>query len=142
MDDPDFLPPATDAETGVALDKPEGLPLNHRLRAEALVAKGEATDPNGEITDEFIAATAERLDAEKAGAEADAADAPEDADPLKTIPILTDHVAAVEDLAELAALRAREVGGKNRAGALDVIDARIAALSKTAGTGGQIENEE
>lgn len=55
--------PATDAN-GVALDRPEGLPINHRLRAEALVGLGLKTDEGGVVSDELIADTAERLAAE------------------------------------------------------------------------------
>lgn len=54
-------PPAMTPE-GVALDG--GYPANLRLRAEALVADGKAEDPLGHVTPEFIAATAERLEAE------------------------------------------------------------------------------
>jgi len=41
----------------------DGLPLNHRLRAEELVRAGDRSDPGGMISDEMIAETAERLKA-------------------------------------------------------------------------------
>lgn len=43
-------------------------PLNHRLRAEALATAGVATDPDGAVSDELIAATKDRLAQEKADA--------------------------------------------------------------------------
>jgi hypothetical protein len=48
---------------GVYLDA-HGLPLNHRLRAEALVAAGLNEDPGSLLEPERIAETAERLQAE------------------------------------------------------------------------------
>jgi len=53
-------------EDGVHLYGEGGLPLNHRLRAEALVAAGEKKDPDGLISPELIADTAERMAAETA----------------------------------------------------------------------------
>jgi len=59
--------PATPREDGVFLAGDE-LPLNHRLRAEALVAAGATKDPAGIIAAELIADTAARLKAEAAAA--------------------------------------------------------------------------
>lgn len=61
------LPPAMDAETGVAMDGE--FPHNHRLRAEAMAAAGVETDEAGLISDELIADAKERLAREKAAAE-------------------------------------------------------------------------
>lgn len=61
----DWSPPKYDPETGVYHDGDHELPINHRLRAEALVAAGETTDPGKLITDELIADTADRLDRER-----------------------------------------------------------------------------
>jgi hypothetical protein len=55
--------PAAPREDGVFLDGHD-LPLNHRLRAEALVAAGLDKDPGGLIEPERIAETTERLRAE------------------------------------------------------------------------------
>lgn len=55
-------------ETGVAFDG--DYPANARLRAEALAADGKASDPTGIVSDELIAATADRVASEKAEAEA------------------------------------------------------------------------
>lgn len=78
--------PATD-KNGVALDAPGGLPINHRLRAEALVAQGLSTDEAGIIADDLIADTAERLaneaKAEKAVAKSKKSEAPT-AEPAST----------------------------------------------------------
>jgi hypothetical protein len=57
-----------DIDDGVAIEGAAGLPHNHRLRAEALVAKGKAEDPDGIISPELIADTKERLAREKAPA--------------------------------------------------------------------------
>lgn len=66
------LPPAMDAETGVAMDGE--FPHNHRLRAEAMARAGVETDEAGVITDELIAETVERLKRDDAAAaKADAA---------------------------------------------------------------------
>lgn len=51
------------ADNGFAMA--DGFPLNHRLRGEALVAAGLAEDPAGHVTPDFIADTADRLDAER-----------------------------------------------------------------------------
>ena len=59
-------------EDGVHLNGEDGLPLNHRLRAEALVAAGKHEDLSGLIGKELIADTRKRLAAE-AAAEAAAA---------------------------------------------------------------------
>lgn len=53
-------------EDGVHIYGEGGLPLNHRLRAEAFVAAGEKKDPAGLISAELIADTAKRLAAEAA----------------------------------------------------------------------------
>jgi hypothetical protein len=55
-------------QNGTFLAGAAGLPANHRLRAEVLVAAGKAEDPDGIITEELIADTAARLNAEKAAA--------------------------------------------------------------------------
>lgn len=60
---------------GVHLAGKAELPANHRLRAEALVERKEAKDPDGIVTDELIVDTAERLEREAtAAAEAAAAE--------------------------------------------------------------------
>ena len=68
-------PPIHQQETGIAMAG--NYPLNHRLRAEALVADGKETDPDKMVDDATIADTKARLQAEqdeaKAKAEADAA---------------------------------------------------------------------
>lgn len=51
--------PATVTQDGVHLHGE--FPVNHRLRAEAIVKKGRKTDPDGLITEDFIAETAKRL---------------------------------------------------------------------------------
>jgi hypothetical protein len=56
--------PALD-DNGHELDGEHSLPINHRLRAEALAKKGRKSDPGELISDELIAETRERLDAEK-----------------------------------------------------------------------------
>lgn len=56
-------PPAIIAETGVAMDG--DYPHNHRLRAEALAKAGEASDPDGIVTDELIADAGERIEREE-----------------------------------------------------------------------------
>lgn len=58
---------------GVQLDGASQLPHNHRLRAEALVAKGRKTDPDGLIDDELIADTANRIARERTAAQAETA---------------------------------------------------------------------
>ncbi len=66
-DDTEYQPPEVDEATGVSLHK--GLPVNRRLRAEALVAAGETTDPEGMVDDDTIADTAKRLAGEETEAE-------------------------------------------------------------------------
>ncbi|MBA2718521.1 MAG: hypothetical protein H0U52_04630 [Chloroflexi bacterium] len=56
-------PPAIEADTGIALDG--DYPVNHRLRAERLVAEGKTSDPGGVISDELIAGTVTRMEGEK-----------------------------------------------------------------------------
>ena len=68
-------------DDGVHLYGEGGLPLNHRLRAEALVAAGAAEDPDGLIGPELIADTAKRLAAEAAEAAEEAAADPPIIDP-------------------------------------------------------------
>lgn len=51
---------------GIATEGASGYPHNHRLRAEAFVADGIETDPDGLISDELIADTRARLEAEAA----------------------------------------------------------------------------
>lgn len=63
-DAPEWSPPKHEAGTGIALYG--DLPLNHRLRAEALADAGATEDPDGLITPELIADTAARLEAERA----------------------------------------------------------------------------
>ena len=55
-------PPET-RKDGVAMEA--GLPANHRLRAEALVANGKTEDPGGIISKALIADTKERIKALK-----------------------------------------------------------------------------
>jgi len=62
----DWSPPATEAETGVALSTEGGLPLNSRLRAEALAKAGAEKDEEGLVSPELIAETRDRLQAEEA----------------------------------------------------------------------------
>jgi len=57
--------PAEPGKDGVYTDEHQ-LPLNHRLRAEALAKAGKTKDPGGQVTAELIAATAARLEAEAA----------------------------------------------------------------------------
>lgn len=64
----EWSPPKVREEDGVQLQGDSGLPANHRLRAEALVARGARSDPDGIISKELIADTAKRLQAEKAEA--------------------------------------------------------------------------
>ncbi|HYD12734.1 MAG TPA: hypothetical protein VEC11_07790 [Allosphingosinicella sp.] len=61
--------PAKPRQDGVFLDEHK-LPLNHRLRAEALAQAGAPEDPGGQVSPEVIADTAARLEAEKADAAA------------------------------------------------------------------------
>lgn len=56
--------PATEEGTGIALDG-NGLPVNHRLRAERLADDGKDSDPHGEISDALIADAKGRLAAER-----------------------------------------------------------------------------
>ncbi|MBA3668432.1 MAG: hypothetical protein H0W65_12060 [Sphingomonas sp.] len=56
-------PPSIEADTGIALDG--DYPVNHRLRAERLVAEGKTSDPGGVIDDELIADTATRMEGDK-----------------------------------------------------------------------------
>jgi hypothetical protein len=68
--DPDapMNPPKTTSEGVAVIETPNGeYPVNHRLRAEAMARDGLTTDKDGRISDELIAATAERLDREEAG---------------------------------------------------------------------------
>lgn len=65
----DFSPEALEEGTGVALTG-DGLPVNHRLRAERLAAMGATTDDAGLIDDDLIANTSDRLAAEQAVADA------------------------------------------------------------------------
>lgn len=60
----DWSPARTDPETGIALDGHD-LPVNHRLRAEALADMGKDEDPTGDISPELIANTKARLTAER-----------------------------------------------------------------------------
>ena len=53
-------PPATDPETGVAMDG--DFPHNHRLRAEALAKAGKDSDPDGLVSDDLIADASARLE--------------------------------------------------------------------------------
>lgn len=55
--------PAKPREDGVFVHA-DDLPINHRLRAEALVAAGAGEDPEGLIGSELIANTKARLEAE------------------------------------------------------------------------------
>ena len=66
-DAPEWSPPKHDAETGVALYR--DLPLNHRLRAEALADAGETEDLDGLITPELISDASNRLAADRAAEE-------------------------------------------------------------------------
>jgi len=59
----EILPPATNDQGFALLD---AYPLNLRLRAEALVKDGKETDDAGLVSDDDIAATKVRLDAEEA----------------------------------------------------------------------------
>jgi hypothetical protein len=54
----------------------EGLPANHRLRAEVLAKLGKTEDATGYVSPELIADAAARLDAEKAEEEKAEATAP------------------------------------------------------------------
>ena len=67
-------------DDGIHLAGEADLPANHRLRAEALVAAGRKTDPDGIIGKRLIADTADRLKAEAAAAAAE----PERATPETT----------------------------------------------------------
>jgi len=67
-DEPEFNPPAIDAETGVAMDG--DYPANIRLRAEALARDGKTSDPDGLIGDELIADAARRVKHDDADARA------------------------------------------------------------------------
>jgi hypothetical protein len=60
---------------GIATEGASELPHNHRLRAEALVARKATEDPDGLISPELIADTKDRLDREAKAAEK--ANAPE-----------------------------------------------------------------
>ena len=51
---------------GVQLEGESMLPHNHRLRAEVLAKRGSKVDPDGLITPELIADTADRLANESA----------------------------------------------------------------------------
>jgi hypothetical protein len=57
-------PPAVEPESGIAIDG-DGLPVNHRLRAERLADAGKDSDPGGVISDELIADAKERLERER-----------------------------------------------------------------------------
>lgn len=65
---------------GVYLAGASELPANHRLRAEALAARGVKKDPDGIISEALIADTAERLKAEAKAAAADQAPATKGSD--------------------------------------------------------------
>lgn len=60
----DWSPAKVDEETGIALDGHD-LPLNHRLRAEALADAGETSDPADTVSPELIADAADRLERER-----------------------------------------------------------------------------
>lgn len=60
---------------GVQLEGEALLPHNHRLRAEALAAKGRKSDPDGMISDELIADAADRVSRENAAESSAQADA-------------------------------------------------------------------
>ena len=60
----DWSEAKTDPNTGVALDGHD-LPVNHRLRAEALADMGKDEDPANLVTPELIADTADRLERER-----------------------------------------------------------------------------
>lgn len=57
----DWSPETIEDGTGVALDG-DGLPVNHRLRAERLARDGKETDEGGMVPDELIADAAARLE--------------------------------------------------------------------------------
>lgn len=62
--DETWSPPQFAEENGIAIDG-DGLPVNHRLRAEALVDAGKDEDPGGMISPELIENTRERLEGER-----------------------------------------------------------------------------
>jgi len=62
-EDETWSPPKVD-ENGVALDGHD-LPVNHRLRAEALADAGKDKDPGDMVSPELIAETADRLATER-----------------------------------------------------------------------------
>jgi hypothetical protein len=55
-----WSPPKQEPETGIAVDG-EGLPINHRLRAERLAESDAEEDPLGEVSPELIADAKDRL---------------------------------------------------------------------------------
>jgi hypothetical protein len=59
-----WSPPKVEDGTGIAVDG-DGLPVNHRLRAERLADDGKDEDPGGVIAPELIADAADRLAAER-----------------------------------------------------------------------------
>ena len=111
------IPHAEDG-TGIALEN--GLPINHRLRAEALVARGDATDPEGIIGDDLIADTADRLALEEKVAKADAKE--EDADLARV------RKMGLGDLTkEAARLGVAHESDANKPAILDLVIAKITA---------------
>lgn len=58
--------PAKPGKDGIFLDEHQ-LPLNHRLRAEALAKAGATEDPGNQVSPELIADTKARLAAEAGG---------------------------------------------------------------------------
>lgn len=92
---PEWSPPQFEAETGIAIDG-DGLPVNHRLRAERLSDAGDEQDPGGMIAPDLIADAGQRLEAQRA-ADDKALAAAEAANP----PVNTNMtVAAIEKVAK------------------------------------------
>lgn len=87
MDTPEITPEdalkarGIDAATGFATDGK--WPVNGRLRAEAMAAAGETTDPDGIVSDELIAATKDRVEREVAEEERQRAQVETNAPSLK-----------------------------------------------------------
>ncbi len=94
-DGADWGPEQVEPETGVALDG-DGLPVNHRLRAERLARDGKTTDAGGLITDDLIAATASRLDDDDKAAEVAKREVEEQFPPVR-VNMRTDDLVAIAE---------------------------------------------
>lgn len=121
-------PPMIEADTGIALDG--DYPVNHRLRAERLVAEGKTSDPGGVIGDELIADTATRMEGDKR-AEAERLAAEEEANP----PVNSNM--RIADLEKIATAQGIDISSaSNNEQRVEMIDAaRSAGIARPANEG-------